>query len=761
MVKKLKTILILSLGLLLMASCVLFVSFASKAHADNTENFRIEGALFRVPASEEENFGIKFEAHLDFETYKTVKAQGASFGVFIVPTDLKDDAAQIKDVTGLAPVERNGEYVFSGAVYDILWPNVTRPFTAKAYYKIGNNYVFSDNGEWFSGRTLLTMTTQALVENSKQYAEYTERFNSIINYALNKGYVENNVTLSISDSKIVETGTTFTVDCSVKNGATGKNVLAAYPIVTITDNGGEPIDGVIELVGGTQNAYKIVKTAQNATIKIQLGTGENAIVKAFDGYSFINEKIVEGVSGAYGKNATTVVGNGVITSVTLKAPTSDLLTNKNNDTVSYLGFESGLGAGKTLAIDFTGKNMPVIGMFLDNAPEGTVIGGLKDAGTGLVYMNCNAQRDLGRLVAYGPNRFLTSDGPTEGSHRDGLGHYEGAAGGSESSEFGYKNLVAGTDYRLEIKILSADVATHSAKYTITLYKIENGAAAKVRSITKTCELEGINYDSTKFAFYGLTRPEFGNITFSYTIRDMEVFGTTETQSKIISGVYGKNATTVVENGEITSVTLKAPTSDLLTNKNNDTVSYLGFESGLGAGKTLAIDFTGKNMPVIGMFLDNAPEGTVIGGLKDAGTGLVYMNCNAQRDLGRLVAYGPNRFLTSDGPTEGSHRDGLGHYEGAAGGSESSEFGYKNLVAGTDYRLEIKILSADVATHSAKYTITLYKIENGAAATVRSITRMCTLEGINYNSTKFAFYGLTRPEFGDITFSYEIYDTVNG
>ena len=179
MVKKLKSILILVLGLVFSLSCLSMCILAQKAFADNS-SFYIEGAAFRIPASTEENFGIKFKAHIDSITYGSAKDNDATFGILIVPEDLKGDESQIKDISGLIPEEEKGEYVFSGAVYDILWSNVTRPFTAKAYYKVGNNYTYADEENWFDSRTLFTMATQALVDNDPKYESYTDNFNTII-----------------------------------------------------------------------------------------------------------------------------------------------------------------------------------------------------------------------------------------------------------------------------------------------------------------------------------------------------------------------------------------------------------------------------------------------------------------------------------------------------------------------------------------------------------------------------------------------------
>ena len=77
--------------------------------------------------------------------------------------------------------------------------------------------------------------------------------------------------------------------------------------------------------------------------------------------------------------------------------------------VAYLGFESGFEAGKAIAIDFTGNNLPMIGLFLDDAPETVKIGGVKDAGTGIIFTNCNPLWSLGRLIGVGPYRLYSSD----------------------------------------------------------------------------------------------------------------------------------------------------------------------------------------------------------------------------------------------------------------------------------------------------------------------------------------------------------------
>ena len=460
--------------------------------------------------------------------------------------------------------------------------------------------------------------------------------------------------------------------------------------------------------------------------------------------------------GVYGKNAVTKVSEGKITSVTLNAATSDLLRNTDTDTVSYLVFANGFGVGKTLTIDFTGKNLPIIGLFLDGAPEGTVIGGLKDAGTGLVYMNCNPLRSLNRYVAYGPDRFLTSTGSTTGSHNDALGYY--GLSDNESAEMGRSKLVDGTDYRFEIAILSASEESNSANYRMTLYIISEGTATQVASFTKTCTLADINYNSTAFAFYGAIRPEFGAITFSYKVETtMEVFGTTETKSNEISNVYGKGAVAEFKNGKIVSVTLDAPANDMLDASANDTAEYIGQSAGFGEGKTLAINFVGKNLPLIGLFLDGAPEGTTIGGLKDAGTGIVFTNCNPLWSVSRHIGVGPYRLLSSDSEKTTTRVNSLTYY--GKTGTDSAETGRAQLVDGTSYRLEITLSNVDEESNTATIIFKLYEVgASGALTEKTNYSLNSTLAEVNYDSTAFAFYSAQRPEFGAVTFSYELYDT---
>lgn len=746
MVKKLKSILILVLGLVFSLSCLSMCILAQKAFADNS-SFYIEGAAFRIPASTEENFGIKFKAHIDSITYGNAKDNDATFGILIVPEDLKGDNAQIKDISGLIPEEENGEYVFSGAVYDILWSNVTRPFTAKAYYKVGNNYTYADGENWFDSRTLFTMATQALVENDEQYESYTENFNTIINYALDRGYVESGFTVNTEDAKILGVGTTFTVTGSVKNSANESKVLAAYPVVTVTDSEGTPINGIIELVDGTQNTYKVIGKAENATIKMQVGTSANAIVKTFEGYSFRDEGAVAGVSGAYAKNATLTVNNGEITNITLMGNE----VSASVDSYSYVGFESGFGVGETLAINWHGQIMPGIGLFLDDAPTGSVIGGLVDGGSGIYYANNSYWGTPYRYIAAGPYRYISNDANKATSRVDNLTHFGPVF--PDSAEMGYANLNSDKDYRLEITIVSAD--SNQAALAFTFYEVAgNGALTKVTTFNKTSTLADVNYNSTTFAFYGYNRASVAH-SFSYELYNNNV------ESKVVGvdGAYAKKATIEKADGKINRVTFEATANDLLYNTQEDNVPYVGFENGFGVGKTLAVEFTGKDLPVIGLFLGDAPEGTVIGGLKDAGTGIVFVNANPLWSLGRYIGVGPYRLLSSDSTKTTNRVDNI-TYMGTDGTNASAEMGYNNLVEGTDYRFELTITAADESTNTATITGTLYIVNEDGTLTQNGTftkTTPASLADVNYDSTAFAFYGLIRPEYGGVTFSYEVYD----
>lgn len=741
MVKKLKSILILVLGLVFSLSCLSMCILAQKAFADNS-SFYIEGAAFRIPASTEENFGIRFKAHIDSITYGNAKSNDATFGVLIVPEDLKGDNAQIKDISGLIPEEENGEYVFSGAVYDILWSNVTRPFTAKAYYKVGNEYTYADGENWFDSRTLFTMATQVLVENDEQYESYTENFNTIINYALDRGYVENGFTVNTEDVKILGVGTTFTVTGSVKNSTNESKVLAAYPIVTVTDSEGTPINGIIELVGGTQNTYKVIGKAENATIKMQVGTSANAIVKTFEGYSFRDEGAVAGVSGAYAKNATLAINNDEITNITLMGNE----VGASADSYSYVGFESGFDVGKTLAINWHGKVMPGIGLFLDDAPENTVIGGLVDGGSGIYYANNSYWGTSYRYIAAGPYRYISNDANKATARVDGLTHFGPTF--PDSAEMGYDNLDSSKDYRLEITITSADETSNQANLAFAFYEVgENGALTSVTTFTKTSTLADINYNSTAFAFYGYNRASHTH-SFTFELYDPNV----ERSVDGIDGAYSKRAIVNVNNSEVTKVTLPAVLTDMDSASVTDTTGYLGFESGLGVGKTLAVYFTGKQMPMIGLFLSGAPEGEVIGGVTNSGTGLILTNYAPHKSStdARFYCLGPNRVHGASGV--GGHLDAFGYY--GKTGSSSSEIHYSKLTDGQAYCFELTVKTASSSTVSLLYE--LYKEDTGEQ--VMSITKSSTVSGIDLTSTAFAFYSNTRKAYGDITFSFDLYET---
>ena len=469
------------------------------------------------------------------------------------------------------------------------------------------------------------------------------------------------------------------------------------------------------------------------------------------------EKPVKGVANTYARKANTVVTEGVVTSVTLATVGNDMLSASAEDTSSYLGVKEGFNLGTTLAVNFTGKNLPMIGLFLDGAPEGSVIGGLTDAGTGIVFCNCNPLWDLGRYIGVGPYRMYSSDAEKKTNRNDAFTYF--GTNGSSSAEMGYKNLVADTNYRLEIRLMAADETNNTATIAAKFYTVEGENKTLVAEFTLVAPATwtAINYESTAFAFYSPIRPEFGSVTFSYELIYDE---NAENPVKGVSGAYAKNANLIVTEGVVKSVTLSTVGNDMLNANAEDTASYLGFESGFAVGKTLAINFSGKNLPMLGLFLDDAPEGTVIGGLTNAGTGIVYCNCNPLWDMGRYIGVGPYRMFSSESGKATDRKDAITYF--GPSGSSSAELGRKNLVDGTDYRLEISKTAADETANTATIVFKLYTVVGTEKEEVTTFTinfSGAALEAVNYASTAFAFYSPIRPEFGSVTFSFELYDTV--
>ena len=526
----------------------------------------------------------------------------------------------------------------------------------------------------------------------------------------------------------------------------------------------------------------------------------------------ITEEAVEGVANTYQYRATVTAKDGAVTSVTLPEGIIDYDARTEDDeldltdNLAYIGATDAYGVGDTVKVYFTGKNLPGISVLCGN-PQGddAVIGRAVGDGTGIFFENGGRAGDgiasaLGyRLYPAGPYRAHGNDDcyynysvsatiPYAG-RRDVLADYTGGGtldpdyatvlkGGSMNCPVGFSNLVDDQDYRFELRMNAANEAEFS--FTYKLYTIDGAPEklvwSKTVSWTKENSLNYLNDDGTSnktnsskeafdefirvldlnsktIAFYG-NKEGVGDCTFSYEIEkaaEVPVNGIENAYSHNAQVTVGDTATTVkLAQGSITNWELGTANAPVT---HESDVAYLGFTDIWTVGTTIGINFHGKNIPDLGLFLDGADESLKIGQPVGGGTGIyLSMGGNLPEDNAirqRLIGCAPYRLDSGEAGymfPYNSRVDAITYNP-----NNAAEMGYKNLDENKDYRLEIKLLS--VSAGSGSWQIDFYEVTDGdKGEAIASFTKSFSSEIVNFESTAFAFYGIVLSE---IEFSYDV------
>ena len=201
-----------------------------------------EGASVRV--SGDEVNGLRFTAEMSAESYQSLSAQGASFGMVIIPKDYITDGYELTvanlfggnakysetataganqavrkmlHLANLVPADydRDGKYEVRGAITDILTNNLTREFVGIAYVKLDGEYILAsyfadamDN----NARSIYYVAQKAIDANDHASAvqtKYIDVFNKYVSDAgktYNRTYTVNYIT-TVNGKSTVETET--------------------------------------------------------------------------------------------------------------------------------------------------------------------------------------------------------------------------------------------------------------------------------------------------------------------------------------------------------------------------------------------------------------------------------------------------------------------------------------------------------------------------------------------------------------------------
>ena len=221
-----------------------------------------------------------------------------------------------------------------------------------------------------------------------------------------------------------------------------------------------------------------------------------------------------------------------------------------------------------------------------------------------------------------------------------------------------------------------------------------------------------DFDKGSSVIYGDIR---NNIDIQYISDDRNIKKAPKEETKVAGtdNVYSyKSSATQNADGSITAVLKQGKISDDKETGVTDQLGYVGItDSGFGMGTTMTIDFEGKNLPGIGIYLGKSPEGYAVGGATASGTGFYIGNGNVSGELGsigqRLIVNGPNRldpggkYRGNDGyPPYYGRIDRLSYLGSAASGepnfNRSAEMGYNLLEEGKKYRFELSDVSAEAS-----------------------------------------------------------------
>ena len=251
-----------------------------------------EGASVRV--SGDEVNGLRFTAEMSAETYQSLSAQDASFGMVIVPRDYITDGYELTvsnlfggdakysetaaaganqavrkmlHLANLTPVDydKDGKYEVRGAITDILTNNLTREFVGIAYVKLDGEYILAsyfadamDN----NARSIYYVSQKAIDANDHASAvqtKYIDAFNKYVSDAgktYNRTYTVNYIT-TINGKSTVETETVTAPLNSVIN-------LTAKEISGFTISSASKINS--KIYANKDNVFNFYYTVEGAPV---------------------------------------------------------------------------------------------------------------------------------------------------------------------------------------------------------------------------------------------------------------------------------------------------------------------------------------------------------------------------------------------------------------------------------------------------------------------------------------------------------------
>ena len=482
------------------------------------------------------------------------------------------------------------------------------------------------------------------------------------------------------------------------------------------------------------------------------------------------ETQVAGTDNVYSyKSSATQNADGSITAVLKQGKISDDKETGVTDQLGYVGItDSGFGMGTTMTIDFEGKNLPGIGIYLGKSPEGYAVGGATASGTGFYIGNGNVSGELSsigqRLIVNGPNRldpggkYRGNDGyPPYYGRIDKLSYLGSAASGdpnfNRSAEMGYNLLEEGKKYRFELTDVSAEASDDFKVFALNykLYDMSGETPILLVDVTKSVDrsFDVVDFNSQTIAFFSSIHQ---NIRFTYSLSGERINYPYETEI------------------DPDAITL-APAVIRETKNAEGLVTFSGTYSyqGLGrynVGDVLEFRFTGRNIPNVGLFTDKNGVNAVGGGTENTGIFLQTSGHGASAYDKRLYITGP--YLIDAGNTQAysnipgfKYREWLGancelgvdvSYE--VDGGRFSRFGIAMLDPYTKYIYRVSTSASD-AEGKVIITCELYSVDKEELVPVAKYEKEVTHYLPSLENTYATVYGAGSFSNKDITFAYTV------
>ena len=303
MSKKLNKILLMILVATLALCCsFITIGMGRMSVADSAGDRLVmhDGAQVR----QEGEMGIRFGAMISAADYASLN--DAEFGMLLAPTewvkdisDLSFDSTTLKlhgthaqgekyfatgknipvqDTADFDGDDDTNEYVLTCSFIKIKETNFDRSFTARAYYKIGNTYYYSNN---VANRCIYTVASKHLASNAVETEEAETYITKVVDTVVGSGKYALDVTVNglPEDSVEVYKNDKITASASLVSVADENVKIESGIEIALTKDGSEVEEGVI--YNALDNEYTL-NTSGHLQLTAKIGSKEEGSVVVTD-----------------------------------------------------------------------------------------------------------------------------------------------------------------------------------------------------------------------------------------------------------------------------------------------------------------------------------------------------------------------------------------------------------------------------------------------------------------------------------------------